>query len=292
MRAYSRNPRCGTGYLGGYLKYLADSGHEAGTVIVAAATQPRFYEFSLSLDAVVAPKDSKLNIIRSCDITQNFNDGIKNMIGEWAWFLGDDHAFDQTLLMRLLDHRVDVVVPITPCKSAPWFPCVMHGLEDDPDQTWHEKMPLYHWDELSGDGLLALPKGDFIGQAGMLVRKSVLDKIGYPWFKAGQLDPGRLQEDLTFCRELQKLGYTIWIDQEVIFDHYFINSITARKYQGKWAPALKCGNGDVVVLPEAKPVSYESLGMETKYVGKTRMKWAPLPNEAEYIERERAKGAA
>jgi len=263
------------------MKYLAESGHPQGTVIVAAATQPRFYEFSLSLDALVAPTDTKLNIIRSCDITQNFNDGIKKMVGEWAWFLGDDHAFDPGLLMRLLNHRVDVVVPITPCKAAPWFPCVMHGLEGGFGETWNEKMPLYHWDELSGDGLLPLPVGDFIGQAGMLVRKAVLDRIGYPWFKCGRIDPGRLQEDLTFCRELQLLGYTVHVDQEVIFDHYFINSITARKYQGKWAPALKCGNGDVVVLPEAKP---EALP-ESQYVGKARVKWAPLPNQAAYAEK-------
>lgn len=264
------------------MKYLADSGHEKGTVIVAAATQPRYYEFSLALDALVTPVDSKLNIIRSCDITQNFNDGIKKMIGDWAWFLGDDHSFEPGLLMHLLNHKVDVVVPITPCKSPPWFPCVMHGLPDGKGGGyWDEKMPLYHWDELSGNGLLALPYGDFIGQAGMLVRKHVLDKIGYPWFKAGQIDPGRLQEDLTFCKELQTLGYTVWVDQDIIFDHYYMNCITARRHLGKWAPALKSGQGDVVVLPEAKPEE----ALTPTYVGKARVKWAPLPNKEEYLEK-------
>ena len=92
---------------------------------MAAATQPRFYEFQLSLDAVGAPQGTKLHLERSCDITQNFNSGVKKMIGEWAWFLGDDHSFDSTLLMRLLNHHVDVVVPITPCKTPPWMPCLL-----------------------------------------------------------------------------------------------------------------------------------------------------------------------
>ena len=99
------------------MKYVQDTDQPAGTVIVAAATQPRFYEFTQSLEHLLAPEGSKQLIVRSCDITQNFNDGVKKMIGEWCWFMGDDHAFDETMLMRLLNHNVDVVVPITPCKS-------------------------------------------------------------------------------------------------------------------------------------------------------------------------------
>lgn len=221
---------------------ISDSGYAAGTVIVAAAIQPRYYEFQLSLDVVGVPVGTKLLIERSCDITQNFNNGVKKAIGNWVWFLGDDHAFSPDLLLKLLRYNVDVVVPITPCKVPPWAPCVLHG-------PYHEKMPLYYWDELSGPGLFPLPQNDFIGQAGMLVKKAVLDKIGYPWFKCGQIDKGRLQEDLFFCRDLQHHGYTVNIDQESIFDHYGPVCITARKHEGKWIPALKMGTGPVVVMP-------------------------------------------
>ena len=231
--------------------HIPNTGHRPGTIIVAAATTPRFYEFQMALEGLHVPAGTKLTIERSCDITQNFNKGVKSMEGEWAWFLGDDHSFEPKLLLKLLDHRVDVVVPITPCKVPPWLPCVMHGPKEG-EAIWHESMLLYDWTELSGPGLWEFPKGDFIGQAGMLVRKPVLDKLGYPWFKAGQLDPGRLQEDMTFCHELQQLGYIIWIDRDVIFDHYFIVNVTARKHEGLWAPALKVA-GTVMVLPDAIP---------------------------------------
>ena len=247
--------------------HLDGSGYPEGTIIVAAAIHPRYYEFTLSLDGLAAPAGTKLHIERSCDITQNFNNGVKKMVGDWAWFLGDDHSFSPNLLMRFLQHDVDVVVPITPCKVPPWSPCVMHGGEDG----WHEEMPLYRWSELSGPGLLALPKGDFIGQAGMLVKKRVLDKIGYPWFKAGQIDPGRLQEDMTFCKEIQDLGYTIWVDQEVIFDHHAPIAVTARKHAGKWVPAIKSGTGGVMVLPDAAQAGER---MNTQYIGEKRVKWA------------------
>lgn len=233
--------------------HVTGSPHPVGTVIVAAGAQPRFHEFQMSLEQLRVPAGTKLSLDRSCDITQNFNQGVKRMVGEWAWFLGDDHAFPPDLLMRLLDHHVDVVVPITPCKVAPWAPCVIHGPSNG-EAVWHEDMPLYLWEELSGKGLFALPKGDFIGQAGMLVRKPVLDKLGYPWFKAGQLDPGRLQEDMTFCRDLQQLGYTVWVDQEVVMEHYFIIGVMGRKHNGSWVPALRSG-ARVVVLPDAVPAS-------------------------------------
>jgi hypothetical protein len=111
-------------------------------------------------------------------------------------------------------------------------------------------MPLYHWDEVSGEGLLPLPVGDFIGQAGMLVKKHVLDAVGYPWFKCGQIDPGRLQEDLTFCREVQQLGYTVHVDQDVIFDHHVPMRITARRVNGNWIPGVGSGAGtDLVLMP-------------------------------------------
>lgn len=245
--------------------HLTNTKHPPGTIILAAGVQPRFYEFQMSLDRVYAPVGTKLSIERSCDIAQNFNKGVKKMTGEWGWFLGDDHSFDPKILMRLLDRNVDVVVPITPCKTAPWMPCVIHGPEPG-EKIWHEDMPLYRWDELSGEGLFALPKGDFIGQAGMLVKKTVLDRIGYPWFKAGQLDAGRLQEDMMFCHELQKLGYTVWIDQDIIFDHWFIVGVTARKHEGEYVPALRSGN-QVIVLPDAKPRNIN------RGTGTPRVKW-------------------
>jgi hypothetical protein len=266
--------------------HVKDSGFGAGTIVVAAALQPRYYEFTMSLEGLYCPVGTKLLIERSCDITQNFNKGIKAMLGDWVWFLGDDHSFAPDLLMKFLKHDVDVVVPITPCKVMPWMPCVMHGPEDPARGFWHEDMLLYDWDELSGEGLMELPNGDFIGQAGMLVKKPVLDRIGYPWFKAGQLDPGRLQEDMTFCHELQQLGYKVWVDRDVIFDHYFYACVTAQRFQGKWVPALRVAD-KMMVLPDAKPKFNPNRGQ-----GTPRVRWDKLPDEQWYIDSLAAKAEA
>ena len=215
--------------------HLDATRHSAGTIVLAAGNQPRHHEYIESMANLLVPQGTTYEIVRSCDVTQNFNKGVQRMTGAWAWFLGDDHEFGEDTLLRLLDRQMDVVVPITPCKQPFGYPFVLHGT----DGGWHDDLQTYSWQELSGPGLKALPRGDFVGQAGMLVRRSVLDRLGYPWFKCGMFDHGRLQEDMYFCRELQQLGYTVWIDQEVIFDHYMMARTTARKHHETWAPAIQ-----------------------------------------------------
>jgi hypothetical protein len=227
---------------------LANTGFSPGTIVVAAANQPRFHEFNYSMERLQVPGGTRYLIERGCDITQNFNDGIRRSTGGWIWFLGDDHAFQPDMLLRLLKHNVPVVIPPTNCKTHPWLPCIMHG--DGSLSTWAESLPLYTWKELSTPGLLALPIGDFIGQAGMLVQKSVFANWSYPWFKAGQQDPGRLQEDMTFCRELQQRGETIWIDCDQVLDHYFYSGVSARKLNGEYVPVLYDGK-QLIYLPDA-----------------------------------------
>lgn len=228
-----------------------ESRYGAGTILLASAAQPRYYEYTNSMDMLKAPIGSRYLMERGCSVIDNFNSGLRKASGEWVWFVGDDHSFSPDTLMHLLSHDVDVVVPISPMKVAPWSPCMMHGPTNG--QLWHPNMELYGWDEVSSGGLMALPKGDFIGQAGMLVKKHVLDAIGDPWFKCGQFDPGRLQEDIFFCHEIQQKGFTVHVDQDVVFDHWFIMGVTARKHHGTYAPAIKSG-ANIMVLPDVRGV--------------------------------------
>ncbi|MCI0561703.1 MAG: glycosyltransferase, partial [Nitrososphaera sp.] len=210
------------------------TGFAPGSVILAAGHQPRHHEFQDSVSNLYVPDGTKFILVQSCDVAGNFNKGVRLLSGEWAWFLGDDHEFSPYTLMRLLSREVDVVVPITPCKQPFGYPFVLHGIGGG----WRDDMQTYSWEELSGPGLKALQYGDFIGQAGMLVQKPVLDKIGYPWFKCGKFDEGRLQEDMWFCHELQELGYTVWVDTEIVFDHYMLGKVTAKRMNGVWTPTL------------------------------------------------------
>jgi len=250
------------------------SKHPAGTVCLGTAMTPRFYEFEDSLGNLKVPEGTIFNRRRSCDVAYNLNRAVDDMQGEWIFVLGDDHSFSPDLLLHLLDLSVDVVVPISPCKTYPFLPCVMHAPDDG--SVWSDDMPIYNWGELSGTGLLALPKGDFIGQAGMLIRKNVIDAIPKPTFKTGKCHPGRLHEDLWFCHEIQELGFTVWVDQDTIFDHWFALGITARRHEGKWVPALKSGAG-TIVLPDAANVETNYSAVE---LPREPLQWQQVNGEA------------
>ena len=234
--------------------HLENTSYPAGTIILAAAMQPRFYEFQTAMERLRVPAGTRWLVERGCDITANFNDGVNRATGEWIWFMGDDHGFKDDILLNLLKHNVDVVIPPTPCKTFPWLPCIMHGTGSLAE--WKPAMPLYTWEEVSKPGLMPLPPGDFIGQAGMLIKRSIFHGWEYPWFRAGAQDPGRLQEDMTFCRELQQRGHTIWVDCDQVLDHFYVLGISARKHDGEYTPAL-LNNSEVIILPDAKAMRSE-----------------------------------
>jgi hypothetical protein len=168
------------------------------------------------------------------------------MTGEFCWFLGDDHTFDPKLLMRLLDRDVDFVMPVVPRRDPPFVPCIMHG-------PIAPAMVRYSWRDLPTEGLYELPVGDTSGQAGALVRKPVLDKLGDPWFEGGQLTPGRLMEDQFFIKRVHDLGFQIFIDCDETLGHIANITIVPQKHEGRWYAGHITKNGPVL-WDEPEPI--------------------------------------
>jgi hypothetical protein len=204
-----------------------DTGHSPGTIVITAASLARYAEFWLSLESLKVPMGTRLVCSRGADIPHQLNEGIRKMTGEWVFILGDDHTFEPDLLLHLLSRQVDVVMPVVPRRDAPFCPVILHGPISD-------KMTRYSWRDLPITGLFQLPKDDICGQAGALVRKSVLDRLGDPWFQCGQVDPGRLQEDIHFIQRVHDLGIPIYIDCDGVMPHIANITITPQKYNGRW----------------------------------------------------------
>jgi len=203
------------------------SQHAPGTVVVTAASLARYAEFWLSIEALQVPHGTRLIAARGADIPHQLNEGVRRMTGAWCWFLGDDHTFEADLLLRLLDRELDFVLPVVPRRDSPFVPCLMHG-------PIAEKMRRYSWLDLPTQGLFKLPKGDSAGQAGALVRKPVLDRLGDPWFEGGKLTPGRLMEDMYFIQRMHDFGVDVWVDCDRVMPHIANVTITPQRYQGRW----------------------------------------------------------
>lgn len=206
---------------------------------MAAASLARYAEFWLAVEALQVPYGTRLIASRGADFVHQFNEGVRRMTGEWTFILGDDHTFEPDILMRLLDRDLDCVLPVVPRRDFPFVPCLMHG-------PLAPKMRRYSWRDLPTSDLYKLPKGDSAGQAGALIKKHVLDKLGDPWFEGGQLTPGRILEDMYFIKRLHDLNVDIFIDCDCVMGHIANIAITPQRYQGKWYAGHITQNGPVL----------------------------------------------
>lgn len=221
------------------MQHLSDTGYQPGTVVITAASLARYAEFWLSVEALKVPYGTRLVAARGADIPHQLNEGVRRMTGEWCWFLGDDHTFEPDLLLRLLARQVGVVIPVVPRRDPPFVPCLMHG-------PLAPHMRRYSWTELPVTGLYQLPLNDSAGQAGALVTKDVLNKLGDPWFEGGQLTPGRLMEDMYFIQRLHDLREPIYIDCETVMPHIANITITPQVHAGRWYAGHMTANGPVL----------------------------------------------
>jgi hypothetical protein len=197
-----------------------ESAHPAGTIGYPSSGAPRFLQFYDALERTVVPRGTKLVRAASCHVVENCNQLLTNTVGDWCWFQGDDHAWSPTLLMQLLDHRVDAVVPIIPRWGPPFLPVVYK--EFDPAR--HHAV-TYTWMELQllrdrGERLVPIVAA---GSGGLLVKRQAWEALreadGDPIFRNGALGQSALSEDLDFTYRLNRLGHTLYMDLGAFMGH-------------------------------------------------------------------------
>ena len=231
------------------MQHSLDAKHSPGTVVVTAASLARYAEFWLSVESLVVPHGTRLIAARGADIPRQLNEGCRRMTGEWCWFLGDDHTFEADILLKLLDRNLDFVMPVVPRRDPPFVPVLLHGPLGATSRR-------YHWLDLPTHGLFELPFGDGAGQAGALVRKPILDKLGDPWFEGGQITRGMLQEDQYFIQRLQELGVKIMIDCEQTLGHIANLTVLPQRHGGRWYPGYITTQGGPVLWDEPELIGW------------------------------------
>jgi len=182
-----------------------------GTVAVISGELSRYSLFSMALLNLLSYSGeliSHFDWLTGSNVTGNCNDAAKRMKGDWLWLIGDDHVFHPDLLERLVLHDVDVVVPLCLQRSSP-YPHVVYEGEDFDAAV--EGTHILHT-SLPAEGLTEVYAS---GQAGMLIKKHVLDAIGEPYFETF----GKQNEDLEFCRKIRNAGFKIHCDTSALLGH-------------------------------------------------------------------------
>lgn len=189
-----------------------------GTIGVGCGELARYTAFTLSLATTVQPDGTNLVIVTSASIVDNLNAIVRSMRDhdEWLWLVGDDHCWEQDTLIRLLATMdatgAEIVVPLVCRRNPPWD-LVLAG-----EQTGTEDgYPVYRmlrYDELPAAGTVEVVAS---GNAGMLIARGLLDRLGDPWF--GSTSGTVLNEDFWFCHRARDAGAVIVADVEVTMGH-------------------------------------------------------------------------
>lgn len=226
-----------------------DSGLTAGTIGIASNDLSRFTDFSIALLCLVRPEGTAISWMKGMDVAANFNRVVESMEGDWLWIMGDDHNFDPLLLVQLLSHNLDVVVPFCLKKFAPFEP-VVYGSETEGD----DGVTYYQVADLPRSGVVEVHAA---GTAGMLIRKHVLDELPRPVFETSK---GMQNEDLVLCQKIRDAGFRIHCDVDARLGHIGLVNVFPMWQGERWGTALELGNGWVTPL---FPINTNTGGRET-----------------------------
>lgn len=193
-----------------------DRRYPPGRIGVISADLARYHSFTMSLVGVKYPYGTEIHHQRGVDICDSLNKIVSAHLAspgeDWIWIMGDDHAFDNNILVQLLsrmyDDGLDMVAPIVLSRQPP-FPTVMGQYDEAKRQV--TVVPL--------QAAQGLQKVDCVGSAGLLVRRKVFQAMPAPWFEAGSLLRTGLGEDWWFCLKARRLGFQTYVDMEIPMGH-------------------------------------------------------------------------
>lgn len=204
------------------------SRHPPGVVVILTGDLTRYADTMSDLAVLQVPDRSGEIWFKGCLIADGLNKGMAHVYDrpdlEWVWLMGDDHRFAPDMLMRLLDRNVDVVVPICLHRVPPFYTSVM-------DHSVPRPKALA---EFPTTGLYELQERETCGDAGMLIRKRVLDALEQPWYDARR-SGSFSSEDQAFTRRVLEAGFGVHVDCDVRLGHITPMSITPDTIDGEWA---------------------------------------------------------
>lgn len=225
-----------------------ESRHPPGMVIMLTGELARYADTMADLEVLDVPLGSGLYWFRGVLIADGLNKGLQALCEsptlEWAFLMGDDHRFDPSTLIRMLDREVDVVIPTCVHRAPPFYSNVAgHG---------GQETRLKLLGEFPTSGLYELGDKEVCGDAGMLIRKRVLSAVDFPWYdnrRSGSFS----SDDFAFTNRIRKAGFKVYVDCDVRIGHTTPMTVTPVVMGGEWKINVTAGDKHVGLLGVKSP---------------------------------------
>lgn len=164
-------------------------------------------------------------VLVSSSLNESFQAVLHNSALQWAWVMGDDHVYNPDAVLKLLDREVDVIVPLCLSRAPPFNPVISVRTEGG-----FLPKPL---GSLPRGGLYKLAPNESCGDAGMLIRRHVLEKIEPPWYnnrRSGSYN----SDDQAFVARLIQEGFDVHVDLDVQIGHVTQTVVVPALTQDGW----------------------------------------------------------
>lgn len=208
------------------------SRHPPGGVAIITGELARYVPAMRCIESLQVPAGSasvwRAGVLVSFNLNEAFRTIMANPRLEWAWLMGDDHTFPPDTLMKLLDRDVDVVVPLCLNRSVPMDPTIIEGPR------------LKFLEDLPASGLYTLTGTETCGDAGMLIRRRVLEATGPDWYdrkKSGSHNA----EDREFVQKIREAGFDVHVDVDNPIGHLTTFEILPVRKDTGWEIRLSAG---------------------------------------------------
>lgn len=197
------------------MKYIPGV-HPPGIIGIVSGDMTRYADFSMMLLRMHLPEGSRFSWGKGVSLASNLNNLTRDFLTrpemQWLWIMGDDHTWDRSLLIDLLDRQVDAVAPLCSYRLPPYAPHVYTFAAEGSKHPFGTT----GWGDIASSGLM---KVDACGSAGLLLRRHVLEKMTDPWFEVGKTAPDALGEDLWLCKKISEAGFQVHVDCDHLLGH-------------------------------------------------------------------------
>lgn len=228
------------------------SQHPPGVVALITGDLTRYGVCMQSIMALQVPPRSVNAWNMGVLIARGLNSAFQTMMdlphAQWVWVMGDDHTFDPDVILRLLDREVDVVAPLCLNRLPPMDPTIV---END-----HEpKGRMKYLEDLPTSGLYKLRPEETCGDAGLLIRRKVLEALPSPWYDK-RISGAIAAEDQAFVQRIKDAGFDVHIDVDVQIGHVGLTEFKPVLKNGKWE--VRMSGGGMRHICDMRPMPRDS----------------------------------
>ena len=216
-----------------------------GLLALASGELARYAHSRTSIEGILRPAGSRRYSSTCLSVAENFNGAAQTLLDnadlQWMLLLNDDHLYEPTVLLKLLDRmeagNLDAVTGLYFERAVPFGPVLFNRVEG-------EAIALHRRFLREDDGETITV--DACGDGCMLVHRRVIEVLaararetGRPMWELGDGNPEQSNHDMCFGAKLRALGFTITADLTVRVGHTMAMTIWPVRTAEGWQMDLR-----------------------------------------------------